>query len=161
MTVIDEKKNKCAGGVSAMPSPELVFEPSGCRQNHGSGLRAPRALVLPHTSTPALVLLTRRRLSYTPALPTLVSKWRLAYQAKILIQIACSLFRLAWDWVRRRVIGPLENLMRRMGWRVEATLTVRLNITTRSGDVFNQSLPLRLALPHNVVAAPGEGAEQV
>ncbi|KAH9012579.1 hypothetical protein EDB85DRAFT_1900246 [Lactarius pseudohatsudake] len=122
---------------------------------------APRALVLPHTSTPALVLLARRRLSYTPALPTLVSKWRLAYQAKILIQIARSLFRFAWDWVRRRVIGPLENLMRRMGWRVEATLTARLNITTRSGDVFNQSLPLRLALPHNVVAAPGEGAEQV
>ncbi|KAH9026536.1 hypothetical protein EDB85DRAFT_1893401 [Lactarius pseudohatsudake] len=148
------EKNKCAGGNSS--SIHL-----GVGKTTVAVQGAPRALVLPHTSTPALVLLARRRLSYTPALPTLVSKWRLAYQAKILIQIARSLFRFAWDWVRRRVIGPLENLMRRMGWRVEATLTARLNITTRSGDVFNQSLPLRLALPHNVVAAPGEGAEQV
>ncbi|KAH9009993.1 hypothetical protein EDB85DRAFT_1902583 [Lactarius pseudohatsudake] len=148
------KKNKCAGGNSS--SIHL-----GVGKTTVAVQGAPRALVLPHTSTPALVLLARRRLSYTPALPTLVSKWRLAYQAKILIQIAHSLIRFAWDWVRRRVIGPLENLMRRMGWQVEATLTARLNITTRSGDVFNQSLPLRLALPHNVVAAPGEGAEQV
>ncbi|KAH9011496.1 hypothetical protein EDB85DRAFT_1901006 [Lactarius pseudohatsudake] len=148
------EKNKCAGGNSS--SIHL-----GVGKTTVAVQGAPRALVLPHTSTPVLILLARRRLSYTPALPTLVSKWRLAYQAKILIQIARSLFRFAWDWVRRRVIGPLENLMRRMGWRVEATLTARLNITTRSGDVFNQSLPLRLALPHNVVAAPGEGAEQV
>ncbi|KAH8976370.1 hypothetical protein EDB86DRAFT_3097143 [Lactarius hatsudake] len=137
-----------------MPSPELVFDPSGCGQNHGSGSRSP-----PGARSPAHVNAgARSPRASTPVLHPRPSNTSLQM---ILIQIARSLFRFAWEWVRRRVIGPLENLMRRMGWRVEATLTARLNITTRSGDVFNQSLPLRLALPHNVVAAPGEGAEQV
>jgi len=44
---------------------------------------------------------------------------------------------------------------------MEFTVTVRLNVATQLGDVFDRSLPLRLALPRGVVVAPGEGAEQV
>ncbi|KAH9014693.1 hypothetical protein EDB85DRAFT_1899092 [Lactarius pseudohatsudake] len=62
---------------------------------------------------------------------------------------------------KKGVVIPLNNQMRKKGWRVEFTFTVRLNIATRSGDIFDRSLPLRLALPRGVVAAPGEGAEQV
>jgi len=51
--------------------------------------------------------------------------------------------------------------MRKKGWCVEFTVTVCLNVTTRSGDVFDRSLPLWLALPRGVVVAPGEGTEQV
>ncbi|KAH9013092.1 hypothetical protein EDB85DRAFT_1899911 [Lactarius pseudohatsudake] len=148
-------------GVSAMPSPELFFDPSGCGQNHGSGSRSP-----PGARSPAHVNAgARSPRTSTPVLHPRPSNTSLQMATCLpgqdLDTNRSFALRFAWDWVRRRVIGPLENLMRRMGWRVEATLTARLNITTRSGDVFNQSLPLRLALPHNVVAAPGEGAEQV
>ncbi|KAH9174107.1 hypothetical protein EDB89DRAFT_1904822 [Lactarius sanguifluus] len=101
---------------------------SGCGQNCASGSRSPWALVLPaHVNTGACSPRTSMPVSHPP---TLLSKWCPAYQAKILIQIAYSLLQLTWDWVKRMVIGLLENLMRRMGWHVEATLTVRINITT-------------------------------
>ncbi|KAH9011466.1 hypothetical protein EDB84DRAFT_1445144 [Lactarius hengduanensis] len=81
--------------------------------------------------------------------------------AKMFLHIAHSLLKLAWKWIKKGVVIPLNNQMRKKGWCVEFTFTVRLNIATRSGDIFDRSLPLRLALPRGVVAAPGEGAEQV
>ncbi|KAH9009999.1 hypothetical protein EDB85DRAFT_1897297 [Lactarius pseudohatsudake] len=97
----------------------------------------------------------RRRLPHTRTSNTELQT------AKMFLHIAHSLLKLAWKWIKKGVVIPLNNQMRKKGWRVEFTFTVRLNIATRSGDIFDRSLPLRLALPRGVVAAPGEGAEQV
>ncbi|KAH9009209.1 hypothetical protein EDB83DRAFT_2531324 [Lactarius deliciosus] len=94
----------------------------------------------------------------TPASHTRTSNTELQ---TMFLHIARSLLKLAWKWIKRGVVIPLNNQMRKKGWRVEFTFTVRLNIATRSGDIFDRSLPLRLALPRGVVEAPREGAEQV
>ncbi|KAH9007718.1 hypothetical protein EDB84DRAFT_1447351 [Lactarius hengduanensis] len=79
--------------------------------------------------------------------------------AKMFLHIAHSLLKLAWNWIKRGVVIPLNNQMRKKGWCMEFTFTMRLNIATQSGDIFDQSLPLQLTLPWGVVVAPGEGTE--
>ncbi|KAH9174004.1 hypothetical protein EDB89DRAFT_1904951 [Lactarius sanguifluus] len=97
----------------------------------------------------------------TPASHTRTSNTELQ-TAKMFLHIARSLLKLAWKWIKRGVVIPLNNQMRKKGWQRGIYFHRAPQHSPPDRATFSTD-PCRCdsLYPRGVVEAPREGAEQV